>query len=191
MAGYLLDTNVVSETRKSRPDAGVIAFLSAASSEGLFLSVLTLGELRKGVALRRRVDPVAAVELGAWVEGIEANFADRILPIDSATALRWAELSVGRSLPVIDMLIAAAALNRDLTVVTRNTRDFASTGVLLLDPLAGPIIAGSARFAHDGFKVSALSNDARCNQSRGSRSIASIRLRRPPTASNSVRISSR
>ena len=134
MTGYLLDTNVISETRKSRPDAGVIAFLSAAVGEGLFLSVLTLGELRKGVALKRRVDPEAATELAIWVEGIANNFADRILPIDSATALRWGELSAGRSLPVIDMLIAATALSRDLTLVTRNTRDFESSGALLLDP---------------------------------------------------------
>jgi toxin FitB len=134
VTGYLLDTNVISETRKSRPDAGVVAFLSAAGAEGLFLSVLTLGELRKGVALKRRTDPVVAIELGIWVEGIETNFADRILPIDSAIALRWGELSAGRSLPVIDMLIAATALNRDLTLVTRNTRDFESSGALLLDP---------------------------------------------------------
>jgi hypothetical protein len=132
--GYLLDTNVVSETRKSRPDAGVIAFLSAAGGEGLFLSVLTLGELRKGVVLKRRADPIAAIDLGVWVEGIETNFADRILPIDSATALLWGELSAGRSLPVVDMLIAATALNRDLTLVTRNVRDFESSGALLLDP---------------------------------------------------------
>ena len=134
MTGYLLNTNVISETRKSRPDAGVIAFLSAAGGEGLFLSVLTLGELRKGVALKRRVDPEAATELAIWVEGIANNFADRILPIDSATALRWGELSAGRSLPVIDMLIAATALSRDLTLVTRNTKDFRSSGALLLDP---------------------------------------------------------
>jgi len=134
MTGYLLDTNVISETRKSRPDAGVIAFLSAAGAEGLFLSVLTLGELRKGVALKRRTDPVASIKLGMWVEGIETNFAARILPIDSAIALRWGELSAGRNLPVIDMLIAATALNRDLTLVTRNTRDFESSGALLLDP---------------------------------------------------------
>ena len=134
MTGYLLDTNVVSETRKSRPDAGVIAFLSAAGAEGLFLSVLTLGELSKGVALKRRIDPVAASELGMWVEGITANFADRILPIDSATASRWGELSARRSLPVIDMLIAATALTRNLTLVTRNTRDFEVSGALLLDP---------------------------------------------------------
>ena len=134
MTGYLLDTNVISETRRSRPDTGVIAFLSAATAEGLFLSVLTLGELRKGVALKRRVDPLAASDLGTWVEGIATNFTDRILPIDTAIALRWGELSAGRSLPVIDMLIAATALSRDLTLVTRNTRDFESSGALLLDP---------------------------------------------------------
>lgn len=134
MTGYILDTNVISETRRPRPDAGVIAFLSAAGAEGLFLSVLTLGELRKGVALKRRTDPEAASQLAMWVEGIVTNFADRILPIDSAIALRWGELSAGRSLPVIDMLIAATALSRDLTLVTRNTRDFATSGALLLDP---------------------------------------------------------
>jgi hypothetical protein len=134
VTGYLLDTNVISETRKSRPDAGVIAFLSAAGAEGLFLSVLTLGELRKGIALKRRTDPLAATKLGMWVEGIATNFADRILPIDSATALCWGELSAGGNFPVIDMLIAATALSRDLTLVTRNTRDFQSSGALLLDP---------------------------------------------------------
>ena len=82
VTGYLLDTNVISETRKSRPDAGVIAFLSAAEGDGLFLSVLTLGELRKGVALKSRADPAAAGRLGAWVEGIATNFEDRILPVD-------------------------------------------------------------------------------------------------------------
>jgi toxin FitB len=134
VTGYLLDTNVISETRRSRPDAGVIGFLSAASAEGLFLSVLTLGELRKGVALKRRTDPVAARELARWVEGIATNFADRILPIDIATALRWGELSAGGNPPVIDTLIAATALSRDLTLVTRNTKDVQSSGVPLLDP---------------------------------------------------------
>jgi toxin FitB len=131
---YLLDTNVISETRKSRPDAGVVAFLSAAGSNELFLSVLTLGELRKGVALKRRVDESAATELGVWVEGIVTNFADRILPVDSAIALRWGELSASRSLPVIDMLIAATALSRGLTLVTRNIWDFEVSGAPLLDP---------------------------------------------------------
>ena len=133
-ARYLLDTNVISETRKSRADSGVIAFLSAADAAGLFLSVLTLAELRKGVAAKRRTDPVAADQLGVWVDGIETTFADRVLPIDAETARRWGELSVGRSLPVIDTLIAASAITHALTLVTRNTRDVESTGVPLVDP---------------------------------------------------------
>ena len=132
--GYLLDTNVISETRKSRADSGVMAFLSAADAGGLFLSVLTLGELRKGVVAKRRTDPVAADQLGAWVDGIETTFADRVLPVDAATARRWGELSAGRSIPVIDTLIAATAINHGLTLVTRNTRDVESTGVPLVDP---------------------------------------------------------
>lgn len=132
--GYLLDTHVVSETRKSRADRGVIAFLSAAEPAGLFLSVLTLGELRKGVAASRRTDPGTADQLGAWVDGIETTFADRVLPIDAATARHWGELCANRSRPVIDTLIAATAIRHGLTLVTRNTRDVASTGVPLVDP---------------------------------------------------------
>jgi predicted nucleic acid-binding protein len=84
--GYLLDTNVISETRRSRADAGVIAFLSAVDSGGLYLSVLTLGELRRGVAAKRRTDRAAGDQLGVWVDGIEANFGDRLLSIDVPTA---------------------------------------------------------------------------------------------------------
>jgi predicted nucleic acid-binding protein len=133
-SGYLLDTNVISETRKTRADGGVIAFLSAAEATGLFLSVLTLGELRKGVAAKRRTDGGAADQLGDWVDGIETTFADRVLPIDAATARRWGELSANRTSPVIDTLIAATAIRHDLTLVTRNTRDVESTGVPLVDP---------------------------------------------------------
>jgi predicted nucleic acid-binding protein len=132
--GYLLDTNVISETRKTRADDGVVAFLSAAQAAGLFLSVLTLGELRKGVAARRRTDPLAADRIGAWVDGIETTFADRVLPIDAATARLWGELSAHRSVPVIDTLIAATAISHGLTLVTRNTRDVESTGVPLINP---------------------------------------------------------
>jgi len=133
-AGYLLDTNLISETRKLRADAGVIAFLAAAGSAGLFLSVLTLGELRKGVEAKRRNDAATAARLDAWVDDIETTFADRVLPVDVAAARLWGELSARRSLPVIDTLIAATAITRGLTLVTRNTRDIATTGVPLLDP---------------------------------------------------------
>jgi toxin FitB len=133
-AGYLLDTNVISETRKTRADNGVIAFLSAADAAGLFLSALTLGELRKGVEAKRQTDPAAADRLGEWVDGIETTFIDRVLPVDAATARRWGELSAGRSLPVVDTLIAATAINHGLALVTRKTGDVESTGVPLVDP---------------------------------------------------------
>jgi toxin FitB len=132
--GYLLDTNVISETRRVAPDQGVTAFLSAADAEGLFLSVLTVGELRNGVEAKRRTDPQAAERLGAWVDEIETLFADRVLPIDTATAKWWGMLSASPRRPVIDTLIAATAFERGLTLVTRNTRDVESTGVPLVDP---------------------------------------------------------
>lgn len=132
--GYLLDTNLISETRKLRADAGVMAFLAAADSAGLFLSVLTLGELRKGVEAKRHSDSVTAARLAAWADDIETTFADRVLPVDGAAARLWGELSARRSLPVIDTLIAATAITRGLTLVTRNTRDVAATGVPLVDP---------------------------------------------------------
>jgi predicted nucleic acid-binding protein len=137
-AGYLLDTNVISETRKNRADRNVIAFLRAADAVALFLSVLTLGELRKGVEAKRRTDFAVADRLGAWVDEIETIFADRVLPVDAATARRWGELSAARSLPVIDTLIAATAIGHDLTLVTRNARDVELTGVRFVDPWVLP-----------------------------------------------------
>ncbi len=96
-SGYLLDTTVVSETRKTRPAPGVSAFLAAADEAALFVSVLTLGELRRDVAARRRTDAVLADRIGTWVDGIEATFADRVLPIDPAVARIWGELSASRA----------------------------------------------------------------------------------------------
>jgi toxin FitB len=133
-AGYLLDTNVISETRRTRADSNVMGFLAAADTATLFLSVLTLGELRKGVTSRRRTDPQAADKLAAWVDDIETIFLDRVLPVSAAAARIWGELSSGRTLPVIDTLIAATAIAQNLTLVTRNTSGVASTGVPLLDP---------------------------------------------------------
>ncbi len=109
-------------------------FSTAADADRLYLSVLTLGELRKGVETRRRSDPGAAAQLGAWVDGIETMFADRVLPVDAAAARLWGELSAGRGWPVIDTLIAATAMTHGLTLVTRNVRDVAGTGVAVVDP---------------------------------------------------------
>lgn len=133
---YLLDTNVLSETRKKLADERVMRFLSSAEPSVLFLSVLTLGELRKGVALKGRSDPSAARALGSWVDGLEFSFADRILGVDAATARLWGELSAQRLRPVsvVDTLLAATAVVHGLTLVTHNTVDVLDTGVTLLDP---------------------------------------------------------
>lgn len=144
-AAYLLDTNVLSETRRRRADAGVMAFLEAADSASLFLSVLTIGELRKGVAGKMHTDPAAAKGLSAWVEGLEFGFADRILSIDPAAARLWGEWSGERPrpvpLPVIDTLLAATAIVHGLILVTRNTRDLSGIPVKLHNPWVGQLTA--------------------------------------------------
>jgi toxin FitB len=131
---YLLDTNVLSETRKKKPEQRVISFLNAADSSVLHLSVLSLGELRKGIAMKERSDPDFAKKLQHWVDGLEYSFAERILGIDLATARIWGELSAQRSRPVIDTLLAATAIAHDLTLVTRNAGDVHDIKVRILDP---------------------------------------------------------
>jgi predicted nucleic acid-binding protein len=133
---YLLDTNILSETRKRLADENVTAFVMNTEPSALYLSVLTLGELRKGVALKQRIDPSAAAALSAWVDGLEFSFADRILGIDSATARVWGELSAQRPRPVVDTLLAATAIVQGLTLVTRNTSDVQDIDVKLLNPFA-------------------------------------------------------
>jgi predicted nucleic acid-binding protein len=131
---YLLDTNVLSETRRKKADERVMAFLAGTEPSALYISVLTLGELRKGVALKSRSDPGTAKKLADWVDGLEYSFADRILGIDATMARLWGDWSADRPRPVIDTLLAAAALARDLTLVTRNTSDVQDLPVKLLDP---------------------------------------------------------
>lgn len=131
---YLLDTCVLSELRKPKTDPGVTAWMAGLQPEEAFLSVLTLGEIRRGIELRRTRDQVAARALERWLLGLEAHYGDRILPISAAIADRWGRLSPSQPLPVTDGLIASTALEHKLTVVTRNTGDFARTGVSLVDP---------------------------------------------------------
>jgi toxin FitB len=131
---YLLDTNVLSETRRKQPDELVMSFISAAEPTSLYFSVLTLGELRKGVALKKRTDSEAADRLASWVDGLESSFADRIVGIDAATATLWGELSAQRPRPVIDTLLAATALSHGLTFVTRNTDDIKDVNLKVVNP---------------------------------------------------------
>jgi predicted nucleic acid-binding protein len=131
---YLLDTNVVSELRKRSPDPHVLAWYERVQGTQLFLSVLTLGEIRMGVERARRKDPAKAIALERWLTRLESSYGDRVVPVDSATADAWARLSVPNQLPVIDGLLAATAAARNWTFVTRNTADIEPSGVRVLNP---------------------------------------------------------
>jgi predicted nucleic acid-binding protein len=138
---YLIDTNVISEARKGRKaDAGVQAFFADAATNQtpVFLSVITLGELRRGVELiRRRGDALQARRLENWLHSIVKDFSSRVLDVDADVAQLWGKLCAPHSENAIDKLIAATALIHDLTVVTRNRRHFAATSVQILDPFVG------------------------------------------------------
>ena len=132
---YLLDTNVISETIRRRQDKLVIGWLEQVPAEALFLSVLTLGEIRKGV--ERLTDKKRREKLRLWLEHeLPAWFEGRVLPIDLAVADRWGRLlaETGRPVPTIDSLLAATALHYELRLVTRNARDFAYPGLEVINP---------------------------------------------------------
>jgi toxin FitB len=138
MSGFLLDTNVLSEAVRTKPEPRVLDWIGAADETILYLSVLTLGEIRKGLALLPQGKRRTRIE--AWIEvEVQARFAGRILPVTSAVADRWGLLAAeakkkGRALATIDGLLAATAQEDNLTIVTRNVRDFCDTHALLLNP---------------------------------------------------------
>jgi predicted nucleic acid-binding protein len=135
--GFLIDTNVLSELPKGpKCNPGVAEWLKAAPAEEFYLSVLVVGELRRGVELLRRKDPRAAHRLAAWLPQLIASYERRILPITEEIAERWAVLSVPDALPVIDGLLAATAMTHDLILITRNTKDVERTGVQILNPFS-------------------------------------------------------
>jgi predicted nucleic acid-binding protein len=135
---YLIDTNVISEIRKrGGADAGVREFFNRATKEqiGLYLSVITIGELRRGVDLmRHRGDVKQAAQLEGWLNSILASFANHILSVGNDVAQTWGRLRVPHAEHSLDKLIAATALIYNLTVVTRNTDDFAGTGARVMNP---------------------------------------------------------
>jgi predicted nucleic acid-binding protein len=135
---YLLDTNVISELRRVRAgkaDAGVAAWADSVEAGDLYLSVITLQELAIGVLLAERRDPLQGAILRTWLEHqVLPAFDGRVLPVDSAVALRSAQLHVPDPHPVRDGLIAATALVHGFSVVTRNTSDFVPTGVTVVNP---------------------------------------------------------
>lgn len=135
MTRFLLDTNVISEQRKGdRANPGVRSWFDNERDSEIWISVLVVGELQRGVELIARRDAQASVSLGAWLDKIVDDYADRILDVDLAVASAWASLGVPDPIPVVDGLHAATALHHDLTLVTRNQADVASTGVRVLNP---------------------------------------------------------
>ncbi len=135
---YLVDTNVVSELRKGRRcDAALAAWYSEVPREEVFLSVLTIGEVRQGIESVRRRDPRSAQALEVWLAEVIATQGERILPVDEAIADRWGRFNVPDPLPPIDGLLAATASVHGLTLVTRNVRHVERTGVELLNPFSG------------------------------------------------------
>ena len=135
---YLIDTNVISESRKrSKADSGVRAFFKQVAEEDarVFISVVTVGELRRGVELiRHRGDRRQATQLEKWLDQLLQGYEDRVLDITADIAQLWGRLRVPHPENALDNQIAATALIYDLTVVTRNHKDFSKTGVRLLNP---------------------------------------------------------
>jgi len=133
----LLDTCVVSELARPAPDPRILAWLDSVNDDALRLSVVTLGEIKKGADLLE--DGPRKVRVEAWLDELRATFADRILPVDEAVATRWGEISAasrraGRARPPIDSLLAATAVCHQLQLATRNVADFESTGAVIVNP---------------------------------------------------------
>lgn len=140
---YLLDTNVVSALRRPDRHPGPKMWLEAQRASDVYLSVVTLGELERGIVRQTSLNPDFARDLAQWSERILAWFADRILPVDAPTARTWGRLSASLGNQNVDLIIAATALEHGLTVATRNVKHFEPTGAPVFNPFASTIQSGS------------------------------------------------
>jgi predicted nucleic acid-binding protein len=132
--GFLLDTNVISEARRKRPDANVEAWLTTVPEAELYVSVLVVGEIRQGIERLRHRDRSQAVVFETWLSTLVDSYADRIVPVTAEAAEEWGRMNFTDPLPVIDGLMAATAKVRGWTFVTRNVADLAGCGARLLNP---------------------------------------------------------
>lgn len=132
---YLLDTNVVSDVQRRLPKP--TAWLASVDPASISLSVITIGEIERGIVKQRKTDPERAARLDIWLRELRRDNADRILAVTEEVALAWGRITAGRSRGSADSLIAATAVVHDLIVVTRNAADFEDTGATVLNPWEG------------------------------------------------------
>jgi len=133
---FLLDTNVVSELRRAKPHGAVVAWLQGAPPEALFLSVVTLAEIQRGIELARESDLAKANQIEQWLDAVAETWS--VLPVTGAISRRWARLQHRKPREAIeDLLIAATALEHDLVLVTRNVKDYTGLGVRWVNPFDG------------------------------------------------------
>jgi predicted nucleic acid-binding protein len=138
----LLDTNIISEVRKgARCDPNVAAWYASIDDADIFLSVLALGEIRKGVERARSSDSAQARALEKWLDTVVRSFGDRILPVDQAVADEWGRMSARRPVSTVDALLAATAKVHGMTLATRNVSDVAGLGAEFINPFERPAFA--------------------------------------------------
>ena len=133
---FLIDTDVLSALRKRKRHPEIAQWIEKQRSADLYLSVVSVGEIERGIERQQRRDPVHAHALAAWLDSVLALYGERILAVDLSAARRWGRLSGVLGHEGADLLIAATALEHGLTVVSRNVRHFEPTGVAVLDPSA-------------------------------------------------------
>ena len=132
---FLIDTDVLSALRKRDRNPEAVRWLEGQRTSDMYISVVTVGEIERGITQQQRHNPPFARELSLWMDRVLAWYGDRILPVDVATARRWGQLSATLGHDSADLLIAATGLEHGLTVVTRNVRHFEPTGVPVVNPL--------------------------------------------------------
>jgi hypothetical protein len=133
---FLIDTVTLSELRRRERDPKVVKWFERQRTADLFLSVVSIGEIERGIARQRAIDPGFAGALAEWLDRVVTLYGDRIVPFDLRAARRWGALSAAFGNDSADLMIAATALENGFTVVTRNVSDFESTGVPVLDPFS-------------------------------------------------------